>query len=330
MVTRKKKTLEATPTFTLEQLDDIVVKAKKRGKGKIILSFILTLIGIGMMVYPVVATFQTNQHLTDQINNYQNVISKLPQEVNDASLVQAREYNENLTQHPFTPPPIGSEESDEGFRHYKTMLSDTPEDPMAQIVMPSIDVNLPVYHGTTSKTLSNGAGHLYGTHLPVGASHEGQTVATAISAHTGMINASMFDNLKNLKPGDSAFIRTRGITLHYVMRSSKVVEPTDVGAIHTEPGKDILQLITCTPYNVNTKRLVVTLDRAPLPTPMPDLDSAQNPYGPAGWQWWMTATSIVAILFFLVFLNSIWNSRRHVKRVVAAAEKKREEISTDV
>lgn len=97
------------------------------------------------MFYPVVATFQTNQHLTDQINNYQNAISGLPEEVNDASLVQAREYNEELTRRPFSPPPIGSEEQDEGFKHYKTLLSDHPGDPMAQIVMPSIDVNLPVF-----------------------------------------------------------------------------------------------------------------------------------------------------------------------------------------
>ncbi|MDU0479652.1 class C sortase [Staphylococcus chromogenes] len=299
----------------VKALDELYRKAKRKARIKLWISAVLALLGIAMMIYPVVATFQKNQALAEQINKYQNVIESLPPERNDAAMMLAWDYNRELSVHPIVQPPIGAESSDPDFSAYAKQLVDKPGDPMAQIAMPSVDINLPVFHGASSEVLKKGAGHLYGTSLPVGASEDGQTRTSAISAHTGMVNASMFDNLHKLKKGDSAFIRVRGRTLHYVMVDSKIVDPEDRDAVYTVEGKDLLQLITCTPYSVNTQRLVVTLERAPLPSPMPDLETAKNPYGPAGWQWWMTVTLVVALVFLLLFLFTWWSNRRYLRNL---------------
>lgn len=304
-------------------LEELYIKALRKTRIKLVISALLAIIGMAMMIYPVVATFQKNRALTEQVNHYQNVIESLPPEVNDAVFAQAQEYNQWLASHPITPPPIGAESTDSDFASYKERLVNKVDDPMAQIAMPTVDINLPVFHGASTDVLKKGAGHLYGTSLPVGADTDGQTRTSAISAHTGMVNASMFDNLHKLKKGDSAFVRVRGRTLHYVMVDSKIVEPDDRNAIYTVEGKDLLQLITCTPYSVNTQRLVVTLERAPLPSPLPNLDAAQNPYGPAGWQWWMTVTLSVALLFLLLLLYTMWSNRRYLRNLRARIEKRK-------
>ena len=175
---------------------------------------------------------------------------------------------------------------------------------MARVRIPRINVDLPVYHTTRTDVLYDGAGHMYGSTLPVG----GDGTNAVISAHTGMVNAAMFDQLPMLKPGDDIFIDVMGQRLRYRMTSREVVKPDDYDAVTYEPGKDKITLITCTPYGLNTDRLLVHAERAPLDpdTPEPTVDAFV-------WSWWMIAVLVLILLVLLLILWKRWRGRRKAK-----------------
>ena len=131
---------------------------------------------------------------------------------------------------------------------------------MATIKIPSIDVNLPIYHGTDTATLDKGVGHLFGTALPVG----GESTHTVLTGHTGLGNATMFDQLTSVKMGDYFYIETAGRHLKYQVTDIRVVLPHETESLNKVEGKDLATLITCTPYGVNTHRLLVTGERVPM------------------------------------------------------------------
>lgn len=131
---------------------------------------------------------------------------------------------------------------------------------MARIVIPSIHVDLPVFHGTRPDTLEQGVGHLFGTDLPIG----GKNTHSVLTGHTGLQTATLFDNLKNVKEGDSIYIDVYGQKLRYVVYGTEVVLPEDAQNLYKVEGKDLLTLITCTPYGINSHRLLVHAERAPM------------------------------------------------------------------
>lgn len=156
---------------------------------------------------------------------------------------------------------------------------------MGIVKIPKIDVRLPIYHGTTQDTLAMGAGHLYGTDLPVG----GKSRHTVVTAHTGMPDATMFDDLNTLKKGDYFYFDVQGKTLRYRVFRINVVEPNDIRLLRCEKGRDLATLITCTPYGINTHRLLVTGYRV-LPDP------ANVPGDHMQWSLWMTLFVISMVM----------------------------------
>lgn len=169
------------------------------------------------------------------------------------------------------------------YKEYEKVLSDVDAEGVVKI--PKIDVRLPIYHGTTQDTLAMGAGHLYGTDLPVG----GKSRHTVVTAHTGMPDATMFDDLNTLKKGDYFYFDVQGKTLRYRVFRINVVEPNDIRLLRREKGRDLATLITCTPYGVNTHRLLVTGYRVlPDPANVPD-DHMQ-------WSLWMTLFVISMVM----------------------------------
>ena len=152
---------------------------------------------------------------------------------------------------------------------------------MARVKIPSIEVDLPIYHGTDEETLLRGAGHLEGTHLPVG----GESTRSVITAHRGLANATMFTDLNRVSEGDSFTIESLGETLVYRVNEIQVIDPTDTGSLQSESGKDLVTLITCTPLGVNTHRILVTGERI-TPTPAPALHEAGKAPEIPGFPWW--------------------------------------------
>ena len=124
---------------------------------------------------------------------------------------------------------------------------------MSWVEIPSIDVSMPIYHGTSEEVLMAGVGHLEGTSLPVG----GTSTHCVLTAHSGMRNLSMFDDIHSLEPGDLVLLHTMNKTLAYKMVDSEVVLPEEMESLTIEPGADKVTLVTCTPYGINSHRLLV-------------------------------------------------------------------------
>ena len=160
-----------------------------------------------------------------------------------------------------------------------------------------------MFHGTSDDVLAKGVGHLYGTSLPVG----GTDTHAVLTGHTGLTNATLFDNLTEMKQGDAIYLAVFGEKLKYEVYDTQVVLPEDTKSLLNEPGQDLLTLVTCTPYGINTHRLLVHAKRVPMdPDDSSVFDEAGSPV-----QWWMWAILAVALLVVLLL---IWWLRRQKKR----------------
>lgn len=170
---------------------------------------------------------------------------------------------------------------------------------MATIKIPSIDVNLPIYHGTDTATLDKGVGHLFGTALPVG----GESTHTVLTGHTGLGNATMFDQLTSVKMGDYFYIETAGRHLKYQVTDIRVVLPHETETLNKVEGKDLATLITCTPYGVNTHRLLVTGERVPMDEEAVAAEAAQVK-GSVMKPWMIAVLASVAVI--LLVAGILW------------------------
>lgn len=162
---------------------------------------------------------------------------------------------------------------------------------MARLRMPDAGVDLPVYHGTADDTLLKGAGHLEGSHLPVG----GPSTRSVITAHRGLANATMFSRLDEIEPGDRFTLETFGEVLTYEVRTTVVIEPHETDSLRAEEGRDLVTLITCTPLGINTHRIVVTGERV-IPTPAADLEHVGEPSGIPSFPWWTVGFGVGVLL----------------------------------
>ena len=137
---------------------------------------------------------------------------------------------------------------------------------MGTIRIPKISVRLPIYHGTSQSALASGAGHLYGSSLPVG----GRSAHAVITGHRGLVEAMMFTRLDEMRVGDYFYIEVMGRTLGYKVDRISVIEPNDTSNLKIVPGEDRVTLMTCTPYGVNTHRLLVSAVRSAIPGVIPE------------------------------------------------------------
>ena len=149
------------------------------------------------------------------------------------------------------------EDSSAKYQQYLGVLADS--DVMSRIRVESAGIDLPVRHGTDDSSIATGAGHVYGTALPVG----GDGNRSVLTAHTGMRSATLFDNLVKVRKGDLMVVDTYGEKMTYKVNDIRTVLPSQSDALTAVSGKDLLTLMTCTPYGVNTHRLLVTGERVP-------------------------------------------------------------------
>ncbi len=177
---------------------------------------------------------------------------------------------------------------------------------MATVTYPRLGIDLPVRHGTTPDVLERGAGHMYGTSLPVG----GDNTHTVISAHTGLADTLMFDKLHSLggqaQVGDVFYLNTLNQTLAYKVTSIRVVNPDEFDQLKIQPGQDLATLLTCTPYGVNNKRLLVTGIRAHMPEQAPLPQDAPEDHT---WLWIWIPIAVVWILIITIITVSLTRSK---------------------
>ena len=215
-----------------------------------LITMVVILIGVGLMVWPWVLDRFEAAGVFNQIDAVSSTVDALPAQEREWILLQARSYNELLVgESPELP-------ADQVAPYEEQLIFD--RDPMMSWVeIPSINVSMPIYHGTGEEALMAGVGHLEGTSLPVG----GTSSHCVLTAHSGMRNLSIFDDIHALEEGDLVLLHTMNQTLAYRVVGSEVVWPDEVESLAIEPGADKLTLVTCTPYGVNDHRLLVHCDR---------------------------------------------------------------------
>ena len=225
---------------------------KKRGITKILLMFLVSLASSALILYPFIANY-VFEHRTDSIvQAVEEEADEIDDSVRKAELERAGQYNEMIAsghirlQDPFV-------EQEDYSETYGSLLCMNEDGVMGFIRIPSIEVSLPIYHGTAEHTLEAGAGHLEGSSLPIG----GFSTHSVITGHTGLSSAKMFTDLIELQEGDIFILNIYGEKLIYEVDQIKTVLPYELGELTITPGQDYCTLVTCTPYGVNTHRLLV-------------------------------------------------------------------------
>lgn len=218
------------------------------------------MLAFSLILYPVVSNYINQMNSTTIATDYEQEVSHLSEDRENAMIKQAQEYNESLIgigsiADPFSESNENQTEDDE----YNNLLKIDDTGMMGYIDIPKIDIVLPIYHGISEKVLQSGVGHLPNTSLPVG----GESSHAVLSGHRGLANAKIFTDLNKMEMGDVFYIKVLHHTFAYQVDQILTVLPSETDALQIEKGKDYVTLVTCTPYAVNTHRLLVRGARIP-------------------------------------------------------------------
>lgn len=227
-----------------------------KGKMWVVFKWLLVLAligaGIGLMVYPFIANYLFENRQDSIISGYEKVLTD---EIDYSKMFEeARKYNKTLASgHIQLHDPFSEDNPELSSKEYYSLLKVNDTDIMGYIDIPVIDVSLPIYHGTSEEVLEKGVGHLEGTSVPVG----GDSVHTVLTGHTGLSNAKLFTDLTEVEVDDIFILNILNEKIAYKVYDIKVVEPYEISDLSIEDGKDLCTLVTCTPYGVNSHRLLV-------------------------------------------------------------------------
>ena len=213
----------------------------------IILSGVLA-VGLGLLIYPSFADYWNSMHQAHTILNYAEEISNMDDNQYEEMIEAARAYNDEIAENG-----IHWTLTEEEQEEYNSLRAAGSTGVRGYIDISKINIKLPIYHGTSEEVLQTSIGHLEGTSLPVG----GEGSHCALSGHRGLPSAKLFSDLDKLKEGDTFIMVILNETLTYEVDQIRVVEPSDLSALRVEPGQDYCTLVTCTPYGINTHRLLV-------------------------------------------------------------------------
>jgi sortase A len=227
-------------------------------KGKRAFYLIGFLVGFVILMYPTFSDLWNRYRSSLLVNDYEQKVAQIDTANKDQILADARAYNEQHTVN--TVEDAFDTSEDYILTHpYDQLLNPNGDEVMGSIEIPKINVDLAIYHGTGTDSLEKGVGHVQGTSLPVG----GANTHAVLAAHRGLANAKLFTDLDQMEIGDKFFLHILGDTLAYEVDQILVVEPDDMSALEIEQGQDLVTLLTCTPYGVNTQRLLVRGHRIP-------------------------------------------------------------------
>ena len=222
----------------------------KKNKGNFItlLLVLILLAGLSLLLYPSVSDYWNSLHQTRAIATYAEEVANLNQDQYDEIWAAAESYNASLTDRD-----NAYLLSDAQKEEYERLLNVSGLGIMGYIEIPGIDCSLPIYHGTEESVLQIAVGHLEWSSLPVG----GMSTPCVLSGHRGLPSAKLFTNLDKLREGDTFLLRILDEVLTYEVDQILIVEPQETGALKIEEGMDYCTLVTCTPYGINTHRLLV-------------------------------------------------------------------------
>ena len=253
-----------------------------------LITIVIILIGVSLMTWPWILDRLEASGVFNQISTVSSTVDALSAEERERILLQARSFNEQLAGE-------ATELPADQIEPYAQQLIFDRDPMMSWVEIPSIDVSMPIYHGTSEEVLMAGVGHLEGTSLPVG----GTSTHCVLTAHSGMRNLSMFDDIHSLEPGDS-----------------EVVLPEEMESLTIEPGADKVTLVTCTPYGVNDHRLLVHCVRTKYNKK--DVDKQKSLAG-RHWGKREFAVLIVVVAIVLLLLDIVIHAVRKRRKTKASA-----------
>lgn len=289
-----------------------------RKKIPVLVIILLFVIGICALLYPLVSEWSNNKSQTAAVENYDHAVVGMNAEALDALREEARAYNGGLLGSVVLTDPFDADIEVRDAEAYNALLNLNGDGVMGSIRIPGIGVRLPIYHGTSYEVLEKGAGHLENTSLPIG----GTGTHAVISAHSGLPAAALFTDLGQLARGDLFFVEVLGETLAYRVDQVKTVEPEDVSDLPIDSGEDYVTLVTCTPYGINSHRLLVRGVRTDYEETL-EIEAAgteQTVWNP--WSRPYIAAGIVFLLLVVLYVGFIlW--RRRKKEVMQIENKEK-------
>lgn len=224
------------------------MKKLKKSTVSTIILILIFLTGLSLLLYPTVSDYWNSKHQSRAITSYNQQVADIDNDTYEILWQEAQAYNQTLSN--------GSGRfilTEEEVEKYESMLSVSGTNVIGYIEIPTIDCNLPIYHGTDDEVLERGVGHIEGSSLPVG----GSGTHCVLSGHRGLPSAKLFTNLDQLTEGDIFILSVLDETLTYEVDQILIVDPYDLNALKLDPEQDYCTLITCTPYGVNSHRLLV-------------------------------------------------------------------------
>ena len=282
----------------------------RRHVGKILVVCMLFLVGLSMLLYPMLSDAWNRRRSDRLIEAYTQQAAETTQDDSAAWFAAADAYNRTLAGKGI--PDAFAFISDEENEDYLSQLSFDASGVMAYLQIPRIQVSLPIYHTTSEKVLEHGVGHLEGSALPVG----GEGTHCVLSAHRGLPSAALFTDLNLLEPGDHFYIYVLDRVLAYEVTEQEVVEPNQTQSLEVIPGEDLVTLVTCTPYGVNSHRLLVHGRRVEY-VEQTAAEEAEHPTASVHTRyglWVGCGLGVTAVLVLLMFLISRRvNGRRGVR-----------------
>lgn len=225
-------------------------KTRKQKKSWIstLILIVMFIVGMALVLYPSFSNYFNQHYASRTVATYQDKVNSLSTDTTKEIIEKAEEYNKTLLSSPSR-----FQMTDEEREEYESLLDITGTGVMGYITIPDIDVELPIYHGTDDAVLSIGAGHLEGSSLPVG----GKGTHAVITGHRGLPSAKLFTDLPKLELGDTFEITVLDETLTYEVDQILTVLPDEVESLSIDPDEDYVTLVTCTPYGINSHRLLV-------------------------------------------------------------------------
>lgn len=212
--------------------------------------------GAAVFCYPAISNYLNQKNQTRVVQHYEQTVTAQDDALLAEEWAKAEEYNENLAGDPVHDPFVPGS----GYAlpdNYLDVLN--IDGVMGRITIPKIGVDLPIYHGTDAETLEKGVGHIESTSLPIGGAYR----HAVLTGHRGLPSAELFTRLDELEPGDQFYLHVLDATLAYQVDQILTVEPQELETLVAEPGQDYVTLVTCTPYGINTHRMLVRGTRIP-------------------------------------------------------------------
>lgn len=273
------------------------MKKVKRGNLSTVILILVFVAGLSLLLYPSVSDYWNSFHQTRAIAQYAEQVANLDEGAYEELFTEAEKYNRSL---------IGKEDrflmTEEERTEYESILNISDSGIMGYIEIPKIKVELPVYHGTAESVLQIAVGHVEGSSLPVG----GEGTHCVLSGHRGLPSARLFTDLDELVEGDIFIIQVLNRTLTYEIDQIRIVDPDELDDLEIEEDKDYCTLVTCTPYGINTHRMLVRGHRIENSnTHMVEVTADATAIDPV-----MVAPLVAAPILLILLIVLLWKTRK--------------------